>query len=85
MLNEQEKKLLEQEVKLVPVSPYIEQGAVEGLMLPGGTLLMNMSKNTSGATLALYAKTAGAKIITVKGTWTFEPDLNTIKEFEVHI
>lgn len=83
-MDQRKKELVEKQVtELVPLVPYTRPGIRSGLKLPGGIILMNMAE-TSSMTLRLYADQlgAGAKIITVHGTWTFEPDVSTVREYD---
>jgi hypothetical protein len=60
---------------LVPIDEdYSKKGLITGLYLPDGRILLNFESTSSVALINEIARTLGAKVVTVQGTWTFTPD-----------
>lgn len=54
--------------------PYSYEDSVPGLLLPNGKILCNFNPSTSHFVLVDFARIMEAKIISIKGTWTFVPE-----------
>lgn len=54
-----------------PVSKRAKHSAIK---TADGQILINFNDGTSYAMLKMIAKTVGAELIQVSGTWTFTPD-----------
>lgn len=52
---------------------YSKEGLITGMQLPDGRILLNFDHNTKTSVVAEIAKLIGAKVVVVKGTWTFTP------------
>lgn len=70
---------------MLPTSPYSKtnlqrlgtfqkKGTHVGLLLPDGQILVNFDSGTSHSVLTQVADAIGAELISIPGTWTFEPD-----------
>lgn len=81
-LNDKEKELMRsQPAILVPVAEYTTAGIVQGIIIPTteeGEPMMEMA-GVSTAALAVYSKYLNAKRFSIKGTWTFVPDSETLQ------
>lgn len=78
-INPKDKELMQQQpMRLVPVAEYSKPGILSGFILPDGTMLMNVNPNVSGAVLGLYERQLNAQRFSMKGTWTFVPDPETV-------
>lgn len=63
--------------ELVPIAPgdtYSKKGAITGLQMSDGKVLLNFEQSTAYGFLKQMAGLLNAEIITVKGTWTFTPE-----------
>jgi len=56
---------------------YSYVATVFGLQLPTGKILINFDQSTSFATLKQIAKVLRAEVVNVRGTWTFNPEIQT--------
>jgi hypothetical protein len=56
--------------------PYSYKANIPGLLLPNGRILCNFNPSTSHFVLVDVARIMEAKLVGVKGTWTFVPDID---------
>ena len=79
-MNEKELTVMRQQPALfVPLGEYSKPGVVSGFILTDNTKIIEM-RGVSGLVFSLYRKQLSAKPFTVKGTWTFVPDEDTLLE-----
>jgi hypothetical protein len=57
-----------------PLGTFTKKGSHIGLLLPTGEVIVNFSDNTHQSVLNQIADALGAELISISGTWTWEPD-----------
>jgi hypothetical protein len=57
-----------------PLGTFTKKGSHVGLLLPTGEVIVNFSDNTHQSVLVQIADALGAELISISGTWTWEPD-----------
>lgn len=57
-----------------PLGTFQKKGSHVGFLLPDGRVLVNFNDGTHHSFLVQIADALGAELISVTGTWTFEPD-----------
>lgn len=56
------------------IGTFSEKRSHMALLLPTGKILVNFTEGTAYHMLVQIAKLLNAEVISIKGTWTFEPD-----------
>jgi hypothetical protein len=63
--------------ELQTLGTFSKKGSHIGLLLPDGRILINFADSTHQSVLTEVAEALGAELISIPGTWTFEPDEGT--------
>lgn len=53
--------------------PYSYEATVPGFRMPDGNIVINFDPNTKHSMLVDIARILGAELVSVKGTWHFDP------------
>lgn len=60
---------------------FARHGSHTGFRLPDGRILVNFNDATQHSVLSQIARSIGAELVVISGTWKFTPD--PIQEFKV--